>query len=94
MEIRAIGQDGRVGAALAGGAEQFPVLDVDTRDMRDDFEQTGDGEAGGIDDSLHSGAPHAGAGASKKAQTRITATEGFDQRGGIKISRRFSGGNK
>lgn len=94
MEIGTVGEDGRLGTALVGGVEEFAIFAVDSRDVGDYFQEAGDGEAGGIDHRFHSGAPHAGAGASKKAEARVAAAKSFDERGGIEVSRRLSGGNE
>src|SRR5579863_8061280 len=59
VEGRRVDDDGEVGAAAVGFADQAPKKSPDFRQMAENFRDANDGQVFGVDDSVASGGAHA-----------------------------------
>ena len=94
VEIGIVCEDGGGGRMGAGVAEEFAVLGVDAWEVSDDFGETDDGKAGGVDDGLNALCLEFGAGATEEMGVGEGFTERGDERGGVHVARGFTGGDE
>ena len=91
VESGRIDDDGKVGAALVGGANQFFVKAENFWEMADDLSDTDDGEVFGVDDDVAAGGAHA---VSARAEERDAAgdssAQSFNQLRSIHFARSFA----
>jgi hypothetical protein len=94
MEIRAVGENRKIGPFDGRGAHQPAELSVNSRKMADNFRQAHHRETLGADDRVNSRVSHPGSCASKEVGTRMSFGERGNESGGVEVAGRFSGGNQ
>jgi hypothetical protein len=94
VEIWVVREDGGGGWMGAGVAEESAVLTVDAREVRDDFGQADDGEAGGVNDRKDALGLEFGAGAAEELGVGEGFAERGDEGGGVHVARGFAGGDE
>src|ERR1700722_1436043 len=89
-----IDDDGEIGLAAVGFADQMPEQPPDFRQMAEDFGDADDGEVFGVDDGVASGGAHAVGADAEEFERWVAAAQGFDELSAVHFTRSFAGGDE
>ena len=91
VKIGRIGQESEIGLARRGGGQQLSIFAVDSRQVRNHFQQTYDGKAGGIHNGFDARRPQPGACATEESRVRPDPAQFLYYQRRIKVSRCLTG---
>ena len=86
VEVRRVGQDGELGAALGGGCDQAAEFFINPWDMVDYFNQSYNRDAFSSNDGFDPGGAEPGACAAEELGVRMAAAEFVDQQRGVAVA--------
>src|SRR5260370_36671881 len=89
VKIRAIGKDCYFRLLLFRSPQQLAVLAINSRNMRDYFDQADHGQAGGIHHRPNPSTPHSRSSAAKEFKSRITPSKRLHKSSGIEVPGRL-----
>ena len=89
VKVRAVGEDGRRRALRRRGRAQFPVLAVNTGNVRNNFEDADHRQAGRIHHRPDAGRAHFRAGAAEHFEVRKPVRKSRRQRARVQVARGF-----